>query len=107
MGIGMQIAYFGFAGSARLEAEASIQLMRLEPFCMQLAGCHLAIEAMGMSTREPTYDVRLDLITRNGEFRPVPHMTGADPFDALQRAFDLAGWQLAGTAAAEPHENPR
>jgi len=107
MGIGMQIAYFGFAGSARLEAEASIQLMRLEPFGTQLAGCHLAIEAMGASTRQPRYDVRLDLITRKGEFRPVPHMTGVDPMDALKRAFDIAERQLAGIAAAEAHENPR
>jgi hypothetical protein len=105
MGIGMQIAYFGFAGSAQLEAEASIQLMRLEPFSPQLAGCHLAIEAMGASTRQPTYDVRLDLITRKGEFRPVPHMTGMDPMDALKRAFDIAERQLAGIAAAETHEN--
>ncbi|PRE80708.1 hypothetical protein C6Q13_28375 [Burkholderia gladioli] len=106
MGIGMQIAYFGFAGSARLEAEASIQLMRLDPFCTQLAGCHLAIEAMDVSTRQPRYDVRLDLITRKGEFRPVQHMTGTDPMDALKRAFDIAERQLAGTAAAETHENP-
>ncbi|WP_174957842.1 MULTISPECIES: hypothetical protein [Burkholderia] len=103
----MQIAYFGFAGSAQLEAEASIQLMRLEPFSMQLAGCHLAIEAMGASTLQPRYDVRLDLITRKGEFCPVPHMTGADPIDALERAFDVAEQQLARPPAAETHENPR
>ncbi|CAB3962201.1 metal ABC transporter ATPase [Burkholderia aenigmatica] len=66
MGIGMQIAYFGFAGAALLEAEASIQLMRLEPFCTQLSRCHLAIEAMDASTCQPRYDVRLDLITRKG-----------------------------------------
>ncbi len=40
MGIGMQIAYFGFAGSAQLEAEASIQLIRLERFSARLAGGH-------------------------------------------------------------------
>lgn len=107
MGIGMQIAYFGFAGSARLEAEASIQLMRLEPFSAQLAGCHLAIETMRVSARQPSYDVRLDLITRKGEFRPVPHMTGADPMDALKRAFDLAERQLASTAATGVDENRR
>lgn len=107
MGIWMQIAYFGFAGSTQLEAEASIQLMRLEQFSPQLAGCHLAIEAMGASTRQPRYDVRLDLITRNGELRPVPHMTGTDPTDALERAFDLAARQLGTTAATGTHENSR
>ncbi|BAX61810.1 hypothetical protein [Burkholderia stabilis] len=103
----MQIAYFGFAGSAQLEAEASVQLMRLEPFSTQLDGCHLAIEAMGAATPQPRYDVRLDLITRKGEFRPVPHMSGADPMDALERAFDFAERELASTAAAGTRENPR
>ncbi|WP_193727201.1 hypothetical protein [Burkholderia sp. BE17] len=103
----MQIAYFGFAGSTQLEAEASIHLMSLEQFSTHLAGCHLAIEAMDASTRQPRYDVRLDLIMRNGEFRPVPHMTGADPMDALERAFDLAERQLATTAGTGTHENRR
>ncbi len=107
MGIWMQIAYFGFAGSTQLEAEATIQLMRLEQFSPQLAGCHLAIEAMGASTRQPRYDVRLDLITRNGELRPVPHMMGADPMNALERAFDLAERQLGTSAATGTHENSR
>ncbi len=107
MGIGMQIAYFGFAGSAQLEAEASIQLMRLEPFSAQLAGCHLAIETMDATTRQQRYDVRLDLITRKGEFCPVPHMTGADVMDALKRAFDLAERQLASTAATGVGESLR
>ncbi|MBY4866558.1 MULTISPECIES: hypothetical protein [Burkholderia] len=103
----MQIAYFGFAGSAHLEAEASILLMRLEPFSRQLAGCHLAIEAMGASTRQPRYDIRLDLIMRTGEFCPVPHMMGGDPVDALERAFDFAERKLARTAGAESHESSR
>ncbi|AVR28799.1 hypothetical protein EZV77_10465 [Burkholderia thailandensis] len=99
MGIGMQIAYFGFAGSAQLEAEASIQLIRLERFSARLAGCHLAIEVLGAGTANATYDVRLDLITRDYELKPIPHMTGADPLDAIRRAFDAAERELAAAFA--------
>ncbi|EDK86581.1 hypothetical protein BMA721280_I0183 [Burkholderia mallei 2002721280] len=99
MGIGMQIAYFGFAGSAQLEAEASIQLIRLERFSARLAGCHLAIEALGAGAASPTYDVRLDLITRGYELKPIPHMTGTDPLDAIRRAFDAAERELAAALA--------
>lgn len=101
MGIGMQIAYFGFAGSAQLEAEASIQLIRLERFSARLAGCHLAIEVLGAGAgaANATYDVRLDLITRDYELKPIPHMTGADPLDAIRRAFDAAERELGAAFA--------
>ncbi|AOJ72942.1 MULTISPECIES: hypothetical protein [Burkholderia] len=95
----MQIAYFGFAGSAQLEAEASIQLIRLERFSARLAGCHLAIEALGAGTANTTYDVRLDLITRDYELKPVPHMNGADPLAAIRSAFDAAERGLATALA--------
>ncbi|NLP63661.1 hypothetical protein [Paraburkholderia sacchari] len=32
MGIGMQIAYVGFSGTATLESEAALQLLRLQPY---------------------------------------------------------------------------
>ncbi len=99
MGIGMQIAYFGFAGSAQLEAEASIQLIRLERFSARLAGCHLAIEALRAGAARPTDHVSLDLITRGYELKPIPHMTGTDPLDAIRRAFDAAERELAAALA--------
>lgn len=37
MGIGMQIVYAGFGGSARVEAEACVQLLRLERMGVRLA----------------------------------------------------------------------
>ncbi|MDN7672468.1 hypothetical protein QZM22_08030 [Burkholderia oklahomensis] len=95
----MQIAYFGFAGSAQLEAEASIQLIRLERYSARLAGCHLAIEALGAGTSDPTYDIRLDLITRDYELKPIPHMMGGDPLAAIRNAFDAAERELAATFA--------
>ncbi|KVM73059.1 hypothetical protein [Burkholderia ubonensis] len=102
MGVGMQIAYFGFAGSAALEAEAGEQLVRLERFRTLISGCHLAIESRASGAGQRAYDVRLDLITRNNELRPIPHCVGEDPHEAVRRAFaaaerTLMAWVGQGT----------
>ncbi|KWD77654.1 hypothetical protein [Burkholderia ubonensis] len=102
MGVGMQIAYFGFAGSAALEAEAGEQLVRLERFRTLISGCHLAIESRSSGAGRRAYDVRLDLITRNNELRPIPHCVGEDPHEAVRRAFaaaerTLMAWVGQGT----------
>ena len=89
MGVGMQIVYLGFAGAARIEAEAGAQLVRLERFSRRLSDCHLAIEAMRGSGGF-TYDARLDLITRPGELVPLPHVMSADPEAAVRAVFDAA-----------------
>lgn len=89
MGIGMQIVYLGFAGAARIEAEAAVQLLRLERFGHILSGCHLAIEQMhGLSG--VVFDIRLDLILRNNDLVAVPHCTNADAQAGLHAAFDHA-----------------
>jgi hypothetical protein len=102
MGIGMQIVYLGFAGAARMEAEAAVQLLRLERFHDRISGCHLAIEAI-RADNGPVYDVRLDLIMRGGELVPVPHCVSGDPDAAIGAAFDRAVRALAdrGPSAAE------
>lgn len=89
MGIGMQIVYFGFAGAAPIEAEAAIQLLRLERFAASISGCHLAIEAMN-DAQGRRYDARLDLITRDNDLVPMPHFMNADPEAAVRAAFDCA-----------------
>ncbi|RQS76831.1 metal ABC transporter ATPase [Burkholderia sp. Bp8963] len=100
MGMGMQIAYFGFAGSAALEAEAGAQLVRLDRFRALISGCHLAIESRATGPGQRAYDVRLDLITRNNELKPVPHCVGDDANEAVRCAFaqaerELLAWQVA------------
>ncbi|CDY79165.1 Cation transport ATPase [Caballeronia glathei] len=91
MGVGMQIAYLGFAGSAALEGEAGAELVRLNRFAEHIAGCHLAIEARSdQSSGRALYDARLDLITRDYALIPVEHSTDADPKLALHQAFDTA-----------------
>ncbi len=103
MGLGMQIVYLGFAGSSTLEAEAGIQLLRLERFSGVLAGCHLAIEQMHPLQRgicQPAYDVRLDLVSTARELAPLDHCEGDDPVAAMRAAFDAAERQLNSAAPA-------
>lgn len=105
MGVGMQIVYLGFAGSAELEAEAATRLVGIERFRALISGCHLAIEARTMPGGTRVYDVRLDLITRNDELRPLPHCSGDDACDTVRRAFaaaehELAEWQAHDGAKA-------
>lgn len=98
MGVGMQIAYFGFAGSAALEAEAGVQLVRLDRFGALISGCHLAIESLRTGNDLHMYDVRLDLITRSNALKPLPRCVGDDALEAVRRAFaqaerELIAWQ--------------
>jgi hypothetical protein len=89
MGIGMQIVYLGFPGAAGIEAEAAVQLLRLEHFYNRLSGCHLAVEAL-RSEHGRIYDVRLDLTTCSGELIALRSCANADPDAALAAAFDRA-----------------
>jgi hypothetical protein len=90
MGIGMQIAYFGFPGSAEIEAEASVELVRLDRFSKLIGGCRLAIEAWSGQPAHRLYDARLDLITRDYGLIPVERCTDEDPHVAVRGAFDTA-----------------
>jgi hypothetical protein len=106
MGVGMQIAYLGFAGTSQIEGEAAAQLVRLERFGKSISGCHLAIEFIRPSperfgidvgatdTRSPAFDARLNLIMRDGELVPIRHCLGTDAKAAIQAAFDSAEQQL-------------
>ncbi|MCP3710057.1 hypothetical protein M3I54_24280 [Paraburkholderia sp. CNPSo 3274] len=104
MGLGMQIVYLGFPGSSALEAEAGVQLLRLERFSGGvLAGCHLAIERMHPlqpGIHQPAYDVRLDLVSASRELAPLGHCEGDDPVAAMRAAFDAAERQLGSTGPA-------
>lgn len=100
MGIGMQIVYLGFAGSAPIEAEAGAQFVRLERFWKTISGCHLAIEALHDRPGHLMYDARIDLITRANELIPVRHCMNEDAGVAVQAAFDAAEQQLESGSRA-------
>jgi hypothetical protein len=102
MGVGMHIAYVGFAGAARIEAEAGVQLVRLTRFAHRLSDCHLAIEAM-RGADGVNYDVRLDLVTRPGERIAIAHCVNDDPEAAVRAAFDAAERELERRAGGTRH----
>ncbi|MCG5076270.1 hypothetical protein [Paraburkholderia tagetis] len=90
----MQIVYMGFAGSAAIEAEAGVQLLRLERFSGLLKSCHLAIESLHAAGQRQAYDVRLDLLSASDGLKPILHCTGEDPIAAMREAFDAAEREL-------------
>ncbi|CAM2144179.1 hypothetical protein FHX57_006945 [Paraburkholderia tropica] len=108
MGLGMQIVYLGFVGSAAIEAEAGVQLLRLERYSGVLQACHLAIESMHITGPVQTYDVRLDLLMAATGLKPIVHCSGDDPLVAIRQAFDAAEreLQLAGTSRYAVHSGP-
>jgi hypothetical protein len=98
MGVGMQIACLGFTASAAIEAEAGVQLVRLERFRALIGGCHLAIESRAADDGARLYDVRLELVMHDAALRPLPPCVGDDVDDALRCAFAqaeqaLSAWQ--------------
>lgn len=111
MGVGMQIVYFGFAGTSQIEAEAASQLIRLERFGTSIAGCHLAVESIHVSpdgprnganagaAPTPLFDARLDLIMRDGELVPVRHCLDTNANAAIKAAFDFAEQKLKVASA--------
>jgi Asp-tRNA(Asn)/Glu-tRNA(Gln) amidotransferase A subunit family amidase len=90
MGVGMQFAYMGFVGTPEIEAEASVQLVRIDRFARRVAGCHLALQALRNRDGSRSYDARLDLITRDYNLIPIEHVTDSDAQEAIRAAFDAA-----------------
>ncbi|WP_250536110.1 hypothetical protein [Caballeronia sp. AZ10_KS36] len=90
MGLGLQIAYLGFAGSNDAEREAGVELVRLERLAKDIANCHLTVEAYRDPSGQRVFDARLDLITREFDLLPVASSTDADLSIAIHHAFDNA-----------------
>ncbi|RQS23349.1 metal ABC transporter ATPase [Burkholderia sp. Bp8998] len=102
MGVGMQIVCVGFAGSAALEAEAGVQLVRLERFRARLDDCVLTIEARTTVGGGPTYDVCLELVMHDRAPVMLPCSTGDDVNETMQRAFAQAEQALSAWHAGDP-----
>src|ERR1700756_4329753 len=100
VGIGMQIVYLGCSATAALEAEAAMQLMRLQPFGASLSDCHLAIEALRLRSGKPPYDVRLALVPPPHDLNPIGRHAAESAEEAVRRAFDAAERALQTAASA-------
>ncbi|AKM39323.1 hypothetical protein [Burkholderia contaminans] len=100
MGVGMQIACLGFAGTAAVEAEAGAQLVRLERFRALITGCHLTIESLAAADGARRYDARLELIMHDMARWPLPPCVGDDMDDVLRRVFTQAEQALIACQTA-------
>lgn len=101
MGIGMQMIFLGFARSCLVEAEASVQLLRLERFGKRIAGCNLTIEALLVRFGQQDYDARLDLIGRDGQIVLGPRWSDGEPNVAIRKAFDAAEKSLSSALSSD------
>lgn len=84
MGIGMQIAHVAFSGTASLECEAAMQLLRLQRYAAYVSDCCLSIESLGPSRANSLYEVRLFIGTTKNRARRL------NAEAAIRYAFNIA-----------------
>ncbi|MEM5371275.1 HPF/RaiA family ribosome-associated protein [Paraburkholderia azotifigens] len=90
----MDILYFGFSGSDSLEAEAAMELLRLERFESIMFGCKLAIGLMRTDTGGVRYEVSLDVVMAADGTTLIGHGANESAEAAIRIAFDSAENQL-------------
>jgi hypothetical protein len=95
MGIGMQVVFLGFSGSAVLEAEAGAQLVRLVRFGRKISGCNLTLRALPGHPDKLSYGAQLELIALSGALVAMAVCAHDDPLRAVEAAFDAAETELS------------
>jgi len=95
VGIGMQIIYFGLTGTTSLEAEAAIQLLRLQRYSASFSDCRLAIERMDKDSMSGVYEVRLEITSQTNGLRRVGRCVRDSAEVAIRCAFNRAVRVLA------------
>ena len=95
MGIGMQIIYFGLTGTTSLEAEAAIQLLRLQRYSASFSDCRLAIERVDKNSTRGVYEVRLEITSQTNGLRRVGRCVRDSAEVAIRCAFKRAARVLA------------
>lgn len=90
MGIGMQIAYIGFPGSASLESEAALQLLRLQTYAAYVSDCWLSIEHQGTSSANVQYEARLLIGATKSSARRLGRCVRDSAEAAIRCAFNIA-----------------
>jgi hypothetical protein len=94
MGIGMQIAYLGLPATASLEAEAAVQLLRLQAYSTYFSDCQLAIEHLGQRSGSSLYEVRLEIRTATHAVRHIARCVHDSAEAAIRCAFNRAARAL-------------
>ncbi len=96
MGIGMAIGYVGFTGTAGIEAEVAIQLLRLERYYPRLEGCNFEIELLKSEGGRKRYEARLVLMLEHNNLLRMPRCSDAEVARAVRTSFDRAVDALGG-----------
>ncbi|TCG04470.1 hypothetical protein BZM27_40680 [Paraburkholderia steynii] len=88
MGLGMQIIYQDLPGTASLEAEAAVQLLRLQPFGAVFSDFRLTIGRVSEHIGNGSYDVCLEITTVVGRTRRIGRCIRESDEDAIRCAFN-------------------
>lgn len=107
MGLGMQIVYVGLPGSAAIEAQAGVQLLRLSRFNAMLSECRLVVELLPAAGQAPRYAARLELLSALHELDSVHRCEHADLDAALLAVFEAAEGDLAARKSRAAHRRAR
>jgi hypothetical protein len=99
MGLGMQIVYVGLSGSAKLEAQAGVQLLRLGRFDAMLSECRLVMELLPSPGQAARYRARLELMSSEHTLDCAHQREDADLDSAVRAVFEAAERELASGAA--------
>lgn len=98
MGLGMQIVYVGLPGSAAVEAQAGMQLLRLGRFNAMPPECRLVLESLSSAPHAPRYRARLELISFERAFDCARQREDADLSAAVRAVFEAVERELAARA---------
>ncbi|TDG02258.1 hypothetical protein E1N52_40610 [Paraburkholderia guartelaensis] len=101
MGIGMEILFLGLPGTAWLESEAAIQLLRLQPYHFLVTDCRLSIRTQGQPSGNTSYEVCVEIANRTDVFRRIGHCILDSAEAAIRCAFNKAVRFLETVATRE------
>lgn len=99
MGLGMQIVYVGLPGSAAVEAQAGVQLLRLGRFNAMPPECRLVVEALASSGQATGYRARLELMSSERTLDCAHQCEDVDLNAAVRAVFEAVERELATRAS--------
>jgi hypothetical protein len=95
MGLEMQIVYVGLPGSAAVEAQAGVQLLRLGRFNAVPSEYRLVVESLPAAGQAPRYRAQLELMSSERALDFAHQREDADLNAAVRAVFDAVERELA------------
>lgn len=99
MGLEMQIVYVGLPGSAAVEAQAGVQLLRLGRFNAVPSEYRLVVESLSSVEQAPRYRARLELMSSERVLDCAYEREDADLNAAVRAVFEAVERELASRAS--------